>query len=53
MHCWSVRCPGERGFALLTQRCGRSSMSLPAPGRIGLIARATFVLVLFEHEMIT
>jgi hypothetical protein len=24
-----------------------------SPGRIGLIARAAFVLVLFEHKMIT
>jgi len=26
---------------------------IASPGRIGLIARAAFVLVLFEHKMIT
>jgi hypothetical protein len=49
----SVRCPGERGFALLTQRWKTLQHVTASPGRIGLIARAAFVLVLFEHKMIT
>ena len=57
--CWmaslirSVRCLGERGFALLTQRWKTLQHVTASPGRIGLIARAAFVLVLFEHKMIT
>jgi len=31
----------------------RAAVSSASPGRIGLIARAAFVLVLFEHKMIT
>jgi DDE superfamily endonuclease len=49
----SVRCRGERGFALLTQRWKTLQHVTASPGRIGLIARAAFVLVLFEHKMIT
>jgi hypothetical protein len=49
----SVRCLGERGFALLTQRWKTLQHVTASPGRIGLIARAVFVLVLFEHKMIT
>ena len=49
----SVRCLGERGFALLTQRWRTLQHVTASPGRIGLIARAAFVLVLFEHKMIT
>src|ERR1035441_7955293 len=45
----SVRCLGERGFALLTQRWKTLQHVTASPGRIGLIARAAFVLVLFEH----
>ncbi len=49
----SARGPGERGFALLTQ-CWKTLQHVTAgPGKIGLIAKATLVLVLFEHEMIT
>lgn len=48
----SVRCLGERGFALLTQRWRTLQHVTASPGRIGLIARAAFVLVLFEHKMI-
>ena len=48
----SVRCLGERGFALLTQRWKTLQHVTASPGRIGLIARAAFVLVLFEHKMI-
>jgi hypothetical protein len=46
----SVRCLGERGFALLTQRWKTLQHVTASPGRIGLIARAVLVLVLFEHK---
>ena len=49
----SARCLGERGFAPLTQRRRTLQHVTASPGRIGLIARAAFVLVLFEHKMIT
>src|SRR5512142_1284057 len=49
----SVRCLGERGCALLTQRWRTLQHVTASPGRIGLIARAALVLVLFEHKMIT
>ena len=48
----SARCLGERGFALLTQRWRTLQHVTASPGRIGLIARAALVLVLFEHKMI-
>ena len=41
------------GFALLTQRWRTLQHVTASPGRIGLIARAALVLVLFEHKMIT
>ena len=49
----SARCPGERGFALLTQRWRTLQHVTASPGRIGLIAKAALILVLFEHKMIT
>jgi hypothetical protein len=49
----SVRCLGERGFALLSQRWRTLQHVTASPGRIGLIARAALVLVLFEHKMLT
>ena len=49
----SARCLGERGFALLTQRWRTLQNVTASPGKIGLIAKATLVLVLFEHKMIT
>jgi hypothetical protein len=49
----SLRCLGERGFALLTQRWKTLQHVTASPSKIGLIARAAFVLVLFEHKMIT
>ena len=49
----SVRCLGERGFALLTQRWKALQHVTASPSRIGRIGRAAFVLVLFEHKMIT
>ena len=48
----SARCPGERGFALLSQRWKALQHVTASPGRIGLIARAALVLVLFEHKML-
>ena len=49
----SARCLGERGFALLTQRWRTLQHVTASPGKIGMIARAVLVLVLFEHKMIT
>jgi hypothetical protein len=49
----SARCLGERGFALLSQRWQTLQDITASPGKIGLIARAAFVLVLFEHKMLT
>jgi hypothetical protein len=49
----SVRCKGERGFALLTQRWQALKHVTMSPGRIGDIARAALVLTLFEHKMLT
>jgi len=48
----SVRCLGERGFALLTQRWRTLQHVTASPGKIGLIAKAALVLVLFEHKML-
>jgi DDE superfamily endonuclease len=49
----SVRCLGERGFALLTQRWQTLQHITASPGKIGKIARTALVLVLFEHKMLT
>ena len=48
----SLRCLGERGFALLTQRWRTLQHVSLSPNRIGDIARAALVLVHFEHGMI-
>jgi hypothetical protein len=48
-----VRCLGERGFALLIQRWKTLQHVTASPGKIGLIARAALVLVLFKRRMIT
>lgn len=48
----SVRCLGERGFALLTQRWQTLQHVTMSPGRIGQLARAALVLTLFEHRML-
>ena len=49
----SLRCLGERGFALLTGR-GRTLRHITAsPSKIGDIARAALVLTQFEHGYIT
>ena len=49
----SVRCLGERGFALLTQRWQVLRHVTASPGKIGKIARAALVLLLFEYKMLT
>jgi hypothetical protein len=48
----SLRCLGERGFALLSKRWRTLQLVTMSPGRIGEIARAALVLTLFEHKMI-
>lgn len=45
----SMRCLGERGFALLTQRWRVLQGVTTPPGRIGDIAKAALVLTHFEH----
>jgi hypothetical protein len=49
----SLRCLGERGFALLSQRWRTLQRVTLSPGKIGDIAQAALVLVQFEHKMIT
>jgi hypothetical protein len=49
----SLRCLGERGFALLTQRWRALQHVTACPSRIGDIARAALVLTHFEHGYIT
>lgn len=46
----SVRCRGERGFALLSQRWKALQGVTASPSEIGPIARAALVLTLFEHK---
>ena len=46
----SARCPGERGFALLSQRWKTLQNVTASPCEIGPIARAALVLTLFEHK---
>jgi hypothetical protein len=49
----SLRCQGERGFALLSQRWRALQHVTVSPGAIGDIAKAALVLVQFEHRMIS
>ncbi len=49
----SLRCLGERGFALLCERWKTLQHVTMSPSKIGDIARAALVLVHFEHGMIT
>jgi hypothetical protein len=49
----SLRCLGERGFALLSQRWRTLQHVTLSPSRIGSIAKAALVLVHFEQGMIT
>jgi hypothetical protein len=48
----SLRCLGERGFALLTGRWRTLQHITASPSRIGDIARAALVLTHFEHDYI-
>ncbi len=45
----SLRCPGERGFALLTGRWRTLHHITASPSKIGDTARAPLVLTHFEH----
>lgn len=49
----ALRCLGERGFALLTQRWTTLQHITLSPSRIGDIASAAITLTHFEHGMIT
>jgi len=49
----SLRCLGERGFALLTGRWRTLQHITASPSKIGDIARAALVLTHFEHGYIT
>lgn len=49
----SMRCIGERGFALLTQRWRVLQHVTQPPRKIGDIARACLVLTHFEHGYLT
>jgi hypothetical protein len=48
-----LRCRGERGFALLTQRWAALQHITADPGRITEITRAALVLTQFEHKYIS
>jgi hypothetical protein len=48
----SLRCLGERGFALLTGRWRALQHITVSPGKVGDIARAALVLTHFEHGYI-
>jgi hypothetical protein len=48
----SLRCLGERGFALLTGRWRALQHITASPSKIGDIARAALVLTHFEHRFI-
>lgn len=49
----ALRCLGERGFALMSQRWRTLQRVMLSPGKIGSITWAALVLVQFEHKMIT
>jgi hypothetical protein len=49
----SLRCLGERGFALLTGRWRTLQHITASPSKIGTIARAAVVLTHFEYGYIT
>jgi len=48
----SLRCLGERGFTLLTQRWRTLQHITASPSKIGDIARAALVRTHFEHGYI-
>ena len=47
----SLRYQGERGFALMSQRCASSARQV-SPTTIGDIVKSALVLTQFEHKMI-
>ena len=47
----SLRCLGERGFALITQRWRTLQHITASPRKIGDIARAALILIHFEHAI--
>jgi hypothetical protein len=49
----ALRCLGERGFALLTQRWRTLQHITASPSKIGDIAKAALVLIHFEHGHLT
>lgn len=49
----SLRCRGERGFALLTERWTTLKHTTLSPGILGDLVRAAHVLTLFEHRRIS
>jgi DDE superfamily endonuclease len=49
----SLRYQGEQGFALMSQRWRALQRVMLSPSKIGDIAKAALVLVLFEHKMLT
>jgi DDE superfamily endonuclease len=49
----ALRCLGERGFALLTERWTALKHTTLSPSRIGDLVAAALVLVHFEHGRIT
>ena len=49
----SLRAPGERGFALLTQRWRVMQHVTACPTKIGDIAKAALVLTQFEHRYLS
>lgn len=49
----SLRCRGERGFALLTQRWRVLQHVTACPHKIGDIAQAVLVLTHFAHKHLT
>jgi hypothetical protein len=49
----ALRCLGERGFALLTQRWTTLQHITLSPGRIGDLVRAALVLTHFEYSRIS
>ena len=49
----SLRCLGERGFALLNQRWRTLQHITASPSKIGVIARAALVLARFGHGHLT
>jgi hypothetical protein len=49
----SLRCRGERGFALLTQRWKTLQHVTASPSQMTAILQAALVLTLFEHKRLT